>query len=599
MAHCLRAMGADRLPECGAKMISILVVLIVAALIAAVSVAVARTSGATPQPGEKASAPTVRRLIVYVLLFALVVIGAVGLSGLLGRLLDAGSSLVRDDTASLALWLAFTLIGGPFAGLLWWFVWRRADVASERESLSWGLYVAGASAGSLVIFASSILSAVSSLAGGNWQPQPLATGLVWAGVWLWHRWMAKHARRRPLRLPSVAPILGAAYGLIVGAGGSVSALGLLFDQAIQGVAAETSLGYPWWRNLLGALVWAAGGSLIWWWYWVRGGVRLVRGPLAQVALAVVGILGGSILMLAGAGISLNVLLRLVFDSNDPAGRILGPLGYAAAAGLIGALVLAYHDHAAAQRSPASLGTARLIESGVALVATASGIGVIVNSLLVPYGTLLAGSGTITLLLGGVSSFLVGAPMWWMAWKPTQHTEGAEGSASRRIYLIAVFGLSAVSALVTLLVLGYRLFEFALDEQLVGALVDRTRAPLGLFVATALVAAYHFSVWRHDRSMAAENPGPQPAIKQVILVATGDALAQKQVIEQQTGATVTLWRREAMATENPGPSSTTGEGTPMPGPDLDVLAEALKDVKGKRVLVVTGAGSAIDVIPLMD
>ncbi len=584
-------------------MISALIFLVVAALIVGVILAVVKANNSAPQPGEAATAPTVRRLIVYVLLFALVVIGASGLSGLLGRLFDTSVELVRDDSSSLALSLAFTLIGGPFAGLLWWFVWRRAEVAAEQRSLSWGLYVSGASTVSLVVFASSLLTATASLLGAHWQPRSLATGLVWAGVWFWHRWMAKHARRRPLRLPSVAPILGATYGLIIGTGGAVSTLGLLFGHVIQSVVAQGTFGQAWWRNVLGALVWAVGGALIWWWYWVRGEVRLARGRLAHVLLAVVGILGGSVLLLIGTGVTLNALLRLVLDPGDPASHILEPLGFAVALAALGALVLVYHDRAASERSAVVATTARLIESGVALVATASGLGVIVNALLAPYGILLAGSGMRTLLLGGISSFVVGAPMWWLAWKPTQRLRGTDGFAGRRVYLIAVFGLSAVSALITLLVLGYRLFEFALDDQAGIALVDRTRAPLGLFVATALVAAYHFSVWRHDRSLAAESPGPVRTIRQVILVATGDAAAQKQLIEQQTGAAVTLWVRAPMETETVPPpigSSAVGSETdPRPGPELELLADALKNVKGQRVLVVTGPGSAVEVIPLLD
>ena len=87
---------------------------------------------------------TVRRLITYALLFALVVTTAVGLSGLLGRLLVAGTELAPDDVAGLARSLAFALIGGPLAALLWWAVWRRLEAPEERSAIGWGLYLAGA-----------------------------------------------------------------------------------------------------------------------------------------------------------------------------------------------------------------------------------------------------------------------------------------------------------------------------------------------------------------------------------------------------------------------------------------------------------------------
>ena len=40
-------------------------------------------------------------------------------------------------------------------------------------------------------------------------------------------------------------------------------------------------------------------------------------------------------------------------------------------------------------------------------------------------------------------------------------------------------------------------------------------------------------------------------------------------------------------------------TASAGPPLDLLTHALDGVSGKRVLVITGPGKAIDVIPLMD
>ena len=121
---------------------------------------------------------TVRRLITYLLLFALVVIAAVGLSGLLGRLLAGGTELATGDVAGLARSLAFALIGGPLAALLWWGVWRRLDDETERASIGWGLYVAGMYVLALVLATSNLLSTVATLIGGQslqWRLS-LATG---------------------------------------------------------------------------------------------------------------------------------------------------------------------------------------------------------------------------------------------------------------------------------------------------------------------------------------------------------------------------------------------------------------------------------------
>ena len=122
-----------------------------------------------PGRGEAMSAAkrTVRRLITYALLFALVVTAAVGLSGLLGRLLVAGTELASDDVAGLARSLAFALIGGPLAALLWWAVWRRLDDPEERSAIGWGLYVAGVYVLALLIATTNVLNTLSSLIGGQ------------------------------------------------------------------------------------------------------------------------------------------------------------------------------------------------------------------------------------------------------------------------------------------------------------------------------------------------------------------------------------------------------------------------------------------------
>ena len=561
---------------------------------------------------------TVRRLIVYALLFALMVVAASGLSGLLGRLLSMGTVIAGEDVAGLALSLAFTLIGAPLALALWWSVWRRLGEDAERASVAWGLYVAGVYVLSLIIAASSILGAVASLVGGEgalWRLS-LATGVAWAAVLAGHRWMGRHPRKGPVRLATVPAVLGSVLGLVIGVGGAVSALSLLFDAALRGATAVASVGRPWWLSALQSLVWAGGGALLWWWHWKYDGVRRLRGGLADVALITAGVLGAGILALGGAGVALFVVLRLLFDPAEPLEVLLEPLGAAAAAAAVGSLVWVYHRAIARDRSGSAGQGGRLVTSGVALAAAASGIGVIVNATLAMASTPLAGSGVRTLLLGGISSLIVGGPVWWLAWRPRERTRaGAPGRNARRVYLLAVFGLSAVAAVITLLVIGFRLFEFALGDVSGGSVIDRIRAPLGLLVATGLAAGYHFAAWRQDREVLTESgPARQRSIGHVILVTGSDPGRLRQVIEESTGAGVTVWTRaeadavaDAGNADNAGPEADSGSGVAGSGAAgsggtgdgvLEArLAAALEGVHGGRVLVIVGSGGGIEAIPL--
>lgn len=544
-------------------------------------------------PTQGGAQRTVRRLIVYGLLFVLVVITATGVAGLLGRLLDAGTPLVRGGAADLALWLAFALIGGPLAAVLWWAVWRRLGDAAERSSLAWGLYLAAMYTVSLVVATSALVAAATAGLDGRWLPSELATGIVWAAVWAWHRWMSRHPLKRPVRLPTVPYVIASAYGLVLLVSGTIGALGTLLDEALLGATSSVLAGASWWRIVLAGLVGAAAGALIWWWHWFRDGTRGFRTGFAAVALVVVGVLGGAAVALGGIGTALWVGLRLAFDRGEPSGQVLAPLGTALAAAAIGALVWRYHRRIAAERSADTRQAADLVVSGLGLAGAASGIGVIVNATLGALVSPLVAADTRSLLLGGIAALVVGAPVWWLHWRPTRRLAPEEITyQGRRVYLIAVFGISAVVALIALLVVGYRIFEFLLDATTGASLIDRLRAPLGLLLATVLVFAYHFAVWRRDRALiASQGLAPGRRIARVVLVAADDAAELSHAIEAATGASVTVWPREA------GPGGLVPPASAVP--DAAAIADVFDGVTARRVLVLAGPGDRFEVVPLAD
>lgn len=538
-----------------------------------------------------------RRLIQYALLFALVVIAASGLSGLLERLFTSGAVLASTDVAGLALALAFTLIGGPLALILWWFVWRRLDDEAERTAAGWGLYITGMYAVSLIVSTTALLELTASLIGGpqrQWA-SPLSNGLVWAVIWVWHRWMWKQPDKPSTHLEDIRNLIGTVFGLLVGAIAGILALGGLLDVAIRGTNLLTAAVEPWWHSVLRALVWAVGGSIVWWWHWFREGGRRLQTRLADVTMIGVGIFAAGITVLGGSGVVLFVLLRVAFDRAGPMGELLDPMASAIAAAFIGAVVWRYHRTVSVHRSGATRRASLLVTSAVALATGASGIGVVVNSLLAAAVSPLAGGSARTVLLG-VSSLLVGGPVWWLAWKPTRQPQTAEAIPhGRRVYLIAFFGISAVVALIALLVIGYRLFEFLLGDVSGGSLIDRIRAPLGLLVAAGLVAGYHFALWRHDRVLiAAAEPARKRTVDRVTLVTGSDPEALAQGIAEVTGgAKVTVWLRT-----DDGAATQPAAGTfPAPGESVGQIAKALEGITARHVLVVLGPGARLDVIPV--
>ena len=187
------------------------------------------------EPAVGSAQRTVRRLITYLLLFALVVIAAVGLSGLLERILVAGTELATADVAGLARSLAFALVGGSLA----------ASSGGSSGGGSARRRSAPRSAGASTLPACTCFPdsggehpfqhADAQIGGESLQWRPsLATGLVWAGVWVvapvdvaapGQRARAPQRRAHRGRVTFI--------GLILGAGGAVAALGGLFDAALQ------------------------------------------------------------------------------------------------------------------------------------------------------------------------------------------------------------------------------------------------------------------------------------------------------------------------------------------------------------------------------
>lgn len=516
-----------------------------------------------------------RRWILSALLFVLVWIAVWGagdvLSWLFGR-----STETWMGASWLAVPLAYTFIGGPLAVLLGWLIWRRLD-ETDRWSYAWSLYVGLMYTLALINMTVSLLSVLEGLLNGDYQPWSLGHGIAWLIVFAVHFWMLHSHRKHPLRLRSLGPVLGAAFGLGVAAFNAVRALQQLIDQALTG-AAVGSIGTPWWVSVLGAVIWFAGGALIWWWHWRRDGVRELRGGFADVVLLITGVFAAGSAALIAAGGLLSLGMQALWDRAAHSGDLAVALSFALATAVIAALVWFYHRRVAAERSEGTRTAVRLIESGLGIVGLASGLGVVINAALASVNEPLAGSGALTLLFNGIASMIVGGIVWFLAWKPQRVDEGA-GDPARRIYLIVIFGAAAVAALGALLVLGYRLFELALGDG--GSVIENIRTPLGVLLATVLAAGYHFMIWRRDRALAPAAVTPVRRIDQVTLVAGAIAPEVSRAIADATGARVALMPRA------------DADGSPT----AESLVAALEGVQARRVLIV--AGESIQVIPLAD
>jgi len=545
------------------------------------------SSTATPTPPPSATpavggVQTVRRVITYLLLATTVIIAASGVSGLLDRLFSANRLEVSFDNYGLATSLASALIAGPLAAVLWWLTWRDAAMARDRASVIWPVYLMIMSTVALLTSTIALFTWAAEAIVYGWQPYGLAVGIVWALVWAWHYWMWRHPLKAPTRLPGAAPAIASLIGLIYLAGGLVFAVGRLIDAAVDALLSTVVVSDPVWQLVLQSLVWAAGGALLWWWHWFRVGVRAQSHGFTNVLLVFIAGIASYALLAIGVVLTLTAVLELLTGSPQPVAVTLDPLGISIASAAVGAVVLIYHARVVAGRSAGVRSATRLASAGVSLAYAASGVGVTVNALLATSSNSLIEGNIRSLLLGGLSALVVGGALWWVTWRPLQaSTPERVATPGRRVYLVIIFGLSALVALITLLVIGFQLFSFLLDAGSGESFVERSRQALGLLTATVLVAAYHFAIWRNDRRSDVAEEHVQ-RIGRVTLVASGDSSAVVDAVRAATGARVTvLERADAVQRE----------------PDVAEIVAALDGVDAAHVLVVAGVKGKVAVIRL--
>ena len=105
-----------------------------------------------------------------------------------------------------------------------------------------------------------------------------------------------------------------------------------------------------------------------------------------------------------------------------------------------------------------------------------------------------GMTTINTLLAAVTLLVVGVPVWWLHWRSIRAAVAADpnhevATLTRRIYLVMLFGVAGVAAVIALLVAGSTFFRDLVDAQLGGATLRSMRYALGVLVASAAVSCW--------------------------------------------------------------------------------------------------------------
>ncbi|GIU91479.1 MAG: hypothetical protein KatS3mg011_0385 [Acidimicrobiia bacterium] len=457
------------------------------------------------RPGAGVDAGTVIRwFVVYGFTFGLMVVVAQGISDLLGLFLPGGRVLGRAGAADVAGAVSFTLVGTPAL----WGMWRhvssrvRTDPA-ERSSLGWGAFLTVAEWVFLLVGFAALGRGIIGLLGADGSAAPhLVDGLVWGAGWGWLHFSVRPQLPPHPQVNALAGSGGALVGLVAWTVAGISLVSLIADLAYAALVGSPMVGDGFAsRRLVVDLVWLLLGGAVWIWYWLVR--RPEAGPIRSIYTVAVAVLGGAVTTLTAVAVTLYTVLTWVFGTaGTGAATHFRTLADTVPVALIGAIV--WRLHWQEPLGPEGVRARRYLLAGIALVAAATGLGVVVSALLSTLEPPLAGRGSVEVFLAGVTALVVAGPVWLNQWAPVA-TVGPDDTAarSRRIYLTLLAGVGGLVGLVTLIVLVFRLTEALVEGT--SNLIGQLRGPVGVLTATLAVASYHLVLWRRERPAEAARP----------------------------------------------------------------------------------------------
>lgn len=508
----------------------------------------------------------VRHFFQYMLLYGLMVVVAVGLTGLLQRAL-AHDATIYDRNSGLAQSLAFTIVGIPVLALLANWTRRRFAVEpAEADALGWGVYLTFAGLTALVVTMQALQDSLQWAIGDDTaNSSAIATALVWGAAWGVHWWLDR--RVTPQAQTRLHHVIGSIIGLVWAAVG----LGLVLTATLRavlplGTGKSSQMVLTTGNPIASAATTLLVGALAWYLYWIRVYGNAQRDVVWDAYVMVVGVAGGLVTAVASMSVLLYTVLVWFFGSpgQTSAREHFSSTPGSAAAVLVGLLVWWYHravlaDYVRGGRSEGQRIYEYLV-AAIGLLAAASGVLIMFAALVETFsaGSLVVGNGGArNTLWSAVTQLVVGAPVWWIFWRRIERTVAANrvvevGSQARRFYLFMLFGIGGTAAVISLLVAVYQLFDDAVSGNLGGGTLNSMRWALGVLVTTGAVAGYHWLVYRGERDVVpAQEDGP----KYVLLAGVPDRELEGQVAQLCSGQVdawlatgevdATLWTAEAV------------------------------------------------------
>lgn len=575
---------------------------------------------------------TVRRAFIYGLALVALVFAGVGVSMLIGGILESafGDRVIAESDSELAIALAFTVVGVPswvlFAALAQRSVTR--EPVEARSQLRW-LYFALARGIALVIVLVRGVDALEWVFGsGDFDAGAWGWTLTWFGLWALHEGLV---RQQPA--PSTATreldrlyrYFGAAVGLYVFGSGLISTLGSPALRAYDVLTTDALVADGEWVPA-SALALLVLGGLTWWWHWLIGVRRDAPSLLWDVHVFLLGILVGVAVTVGAAGVVLQRVLEWAIGdlgAVDTATHFRGAVP-ALSLLLVAASSWAYHRLVLTEERDARLAEGatalprseperiyRYLVAAAGLVALAVGlialITLVIDVLVSEDPGFRDEQWWRNDLATALTFLIVGAPLWARYWFAAQRmvvsgspaSGGVEEirSPSRRVFLFGVFGVAIIAALVSLVVLLFQFFDAILGEGLTAEVIRDARVAIATLITTGVISVYYWLVLREHQggehrealpteagTAAAPGTAQRMALREVVFIGGPVSESLRRRLEA-SGVRVRHWRRLDL-----------DGAAPLPDDRAEGVLERLAVSEHPRVAVILDADGEAQLVP---
>ena len=456
----------------------------------------------------------VRRFFQMGLLFGLAIISAVGVTGLLGRAIPIGT-ILNEDRGNLALQSAFTVVGVPLFLII--ANWARKSIrqdAEELQTLAWNLYLTGISIISLILVINAQISIYDGLfKGAAIRGEHLSQLIVWGALWYFHFTM--HKKIQPSTNALGEQLIGSAIGVGFSFVGLLTIFSALISKifAFDGKTLIVSNSDP----LTDGLITLAIGAPIWVIYWIRTAKKQFKDSLWYGYVLLVGVGGGLLATLTALSFTLYWILVWFFGEVKTTAAIhFSDLTQTIGTSLAAGIVLIYHRQILHETADSMRNDIRRVYeyviSAIGLASAAGGITLILVSIIesLSHTSQLSGASSINTLIGAFTLIAIGGSVWWIQWRSIQKIVTADplveqGSVIRRVYLLLLFGVVGVTAVIVLLTSAYLLFFDLFQNGINSSTANKVRFPVSIFLTAVVISKYHWDIYKKEKDVKVFQP----------------------------------------------------------------------------------------------